>query len=307
MEKASDDAKPRQLDIFADSRDVMLRNDLAAAVERRDAAAGRRALDELAEGYPADHLLAPARALMATLAGHEQGVAALPLDADSLAAARQHLSAHIVPAAEAVLGRRTGHAWLAPLWRDLAERAAHLPWSGASPDLHAAPLWLAAGAWTQAAESAGGIESWRRIPAPLAWMIEARYRIEGLDAIWPLLAELAWLAPARLDGLLQVLADPLLQRLHRRFEDHFEAPADAGGSRNALAWFPAWVLTDTPALAPHLALAEPGQSGEPERGMRLMVMLLGLERQGRHHDLMAGRRALRDLCAPLYGAYMATR
>jgi hypothetical protein len=67
------------------------------------------------------------------------------------------------------------------------------------------------------------------------------------------------------------------------------------------------VLTQTPALAPQLAQAEPGQAGAAERGLRLMVELLGLERQGRHHDVVARRKALRDLCAPLYAACMATR
>jgi hypothetical protein len=38
-----------------------------------------------------------------------------------------------------------------------------------------------------------------------------------------------------------------------------------------------------------------------------MVELLGLERECRHHDLVARRKALRDLRAPLYAAYMATR
>ena len=104
-----------------------------------------------------------------------------------------------------------------------------------------------------------------------------------------------------------MLADPLLQRLRRHFEDHFDLGADTFDGSAALAWFPAWVLTRTPALAPRLAHAEPGLANAPERGMRLLVELLGLERQGRHHDLVARRKALRDLCAPLYAAYMATR
>ena len=63
----------------------------------------------------------------------------------------------------------------------------------------------------------------------------------------------------------------------------------------------------SPALAPRLAQAEPGQARDAERGLRLMVELLGLERQGRHHDLVARRKALRELSPPLYAAYMATR
>jgi hypothetical protein len=306
MDKFSNPSAPRQLDIFADSHEVMLRNDLVQALARRDAAAARQAAAALADGYPANALLAPAQPLLGALAAPESVTAASD-DADRLAVARQHLRVALIPAAMAVLGDAEGCAWLAPLWRDLACRHAQRPWNPAQPDDHAAPLWLAAGEWAQAEQAVGRIASWRRIPRPLAWMTEARYRLAGVDAVWPLLAELAWLAPRRLDSLLGVLADPLLQRLRRRFEDQFDLGVDTIDGSEALAWFPAWVLTQTPALAPRFAHAEPGLATAPERGMRLLVELLGLERQGRHRDLVARRKALRDLCAPLYAAYMAAR
>jgi hypothetical protein len=43
-----------QLDIFNDSRDVMLRNDVLLALQRYDAAGARRALQALASEYPDD-------------------------------------------------------------------------------------------------------------------------------------------------------------------------------------------------------------------------------------------------------------
>lgn len=43
-----------QLDIFSDSRDVMLRNDVLSALQRYDAAGARRALQALANEYPDD-------------------------------------------------------------------------------------------------------------------------------------------------------------------------------------------------------------------------------------------------------------
>ena len=306
MDKLGNPSAPRQLDIFADSHDVMLRNDLVQALARRDAAAAGRAAAALADACPADALLATAQPLLSVLAAPERANAEAD-DAHCLAVARVHLRDALAPAATAALGDAEGRAWLAPLWRDLACRHAQRPWNPAQPDDHAAPLWLAAGEWAQAEQAVGRIASWRRIPQPLAWMTEARCRLAGVDAVWPLLAELAWLAPRRLGSLLDVLADPLLHRLRSRFEDRFDLGADAIDGSEALAWFPAWVLTHTPALAPRLALAEPGQASAAERAMRLLVELLGLERQGRHHDLVARRKALRDLCAPLYAAYMATR
>jgi hypothetical protein len=292
-----------QLDIFADSQDVMLRNHLVGVLTRHDGSAARQALAALAASCPDDAMLAPARMLLATIDGRPTVLE----NATEACAARLHLQAQVAPAAAAVLGRDSAQAWMASLWRDLARRSQALPWSAAHADDHAAPLWLAAGDWLQAARAAGGIASWRRIPAPLAWMAEARFRLDGVDAVWPLLAELAWLAPRRLDGLLRRLADPLLDRLRRRFDDDFDAGVERGDGHGDLAWFPAWVLADTPALAPRLALAEPGQDSAAERGLRLLVTLLGLEHEGRHPELVARRRVLRDLCPPLFAAYIATR
>ncbi|BCG05318.1 hypothetical protein PPGU19_098860 (plasmid) [Paraburkholderia sp. PGU19] len=49
-------------------------------------------------------------------------------------------------------------------------------------------------------------------------MTEARYRTGGLDAAWPLLVELAWLAPTRSAALLSGLGDASLDALHRRLD-----------------------------------------------------------------------------------------
>jgi len=91
----------------------------------------------------------------------------------------------------------------------------------------------------------------------------------------------------------------------RRFDERFDP--GPGGDTNALVWFPAWLLTEQPALLPRLREARTGQDGEPERCFRLLAELLGLERQGRHRDLIDGRKRLRDQQPALYATYMATR
>jgi len=74
-----------------------------------------------------------------------------------------------------------------------------------------------------------------------------------------------------------------------------------------LAWFPAWVLTQRPALASALTQAQAGQHHPPEQALRVLLELLGLERQGRQHDVIERRKTLRGLHAALYAAYLATR
>lgn len=154
-----------------------------------------------------------------------------------------------------------------------------------------------------AADAVARIESWRRIPAPLAWMLQARLALQGLQPNWGLLAELAWLSPSRLELVLSHRSDPLLVPLLARFGQTFEGAGDA----TDLAWFPAWVLTERPNLAPQLAQAQASLHRAPEQAMRLMLELLGLEHQGRHHDVIDRRKTLRGLHASLYAAYMASR
>ncbi len=195
-----------------------------------------------------------------TVLVHElEGQSTTPFaDHAALAVARRHLEDDVGPAARRVLPARTVCAWLAPCWSSLAQRAAGLVFrvaeagnAGRHAGSHAAPLWLLAGEWAAATDAVKAIESWWRIPAPLAWMAEARYRVGGLDAAWPLLAEMAWLAPGRFVGLLHVLGDASLDVLRRRFDAEFPG----SGEVDDYAWFPAWWLVVKPALAGRLAEA----------------------------------------------------
>ena len=323
-----------QLDLFEHSRDTMLRNDALDALLRRDPAAAAHATRVLAD-FDAQHGALPALQTLVTALLAATDTAAFTCH-DDAAQARAPLQQRVVPAACAQFGATAGAGWLAPLWRGLAQRAALLPFVPARPDDHAAPLWLraaaaaagvgagqatahvGAGAAAQAAAPASadvaaqaaanavrGIESWRRIPAPLGWMAQAQHRSAGLDSTWPLLLELLWLAPPRFADTAQALADPLLNRLLGRFDDSFDPGPDDG--IGALAWFPAWLLIDQPALLPLLRGAQTGQNSLPEQAFRLMAELLGLERQGRHHEVIDGRKRLRDLQPALYAVYMKAR
>lgn len=292
--------QPLQLDIFAHAQDVMRRNDVLQALQRLDAQAARSAFAVLAADYPDDADLPALDALVAYLERFDERPFA---DHDALAAARAELDGPIAGAARNAWSADDAAAWLRQICCRLALRASGLGFDATRADDHAAALWLRGHDWRAAQTAVQRIESWRRIPAPLHTMAESLCRQGRLDESWPLLAELAWIAPARLDALLRQAADPLLVRLRRDFMARFEGTGDSGD----YAWFPAWVLIAKPALAPHLALAQPSLHSAPERAMRLLVELLGLERQGRQHDLVARRRALRDLSEPLFASYMAGR
>ncbi|KAA1014594.1 hypothetical protein FVF58_06625 [Paraburkholderia panacisoli] len=290
----------QQLDIFADSRDVILRNDVLEQLRRHEGGAARAALELLAAEYPDDGLLSGMTVLVGEL---ERGLTAPFADHAALTIARRHLEDEVVSAARRVLPRQTVHAWLAPCWRALATRAATLAFCGADAGNHAAPLWLLAGDWAAARDAVEGIESWWRIPAPLAWMTEVRYRTGGLDAAWPLLAELAWLAPARFAALLPVLGDASLDALRRRFDAEFPGTGEVGDD----AWFPAWLLVIKPALAARLAEVRVQRERAASRATALLGEILRREHEGDQHELVSLREELSRLHAGLFDAYMATR
>lgn len=289
-----------QLDIFEHGHDRALINALADAVARADLPAANEAAAALDAAFPGDRHLTPAALLVQALAAEAaDGDRPWP-DAAVALSARRHLETSLHEAALTLLGSEAAQSWLAARWRHLARRARPLPFSPADAPAHAASLWLQAGDWAAAASAVETIESWRRKPQPLAWMAQARWQHRGPDAAWPLLVELAWLAPQRLPALLALLHDARLARLARGYENSLEAAL-------GWAWWPAWLLVEQPLLAEPLDAAQSPGDAAPERGFKLLQALLRLEREGRHHEIVALRRELKVLQPELFAAYLRTR
>ena len=286
-----------QLDIFEHSRDVMLRNAAIDALRTRNVASITRAISALAAEYAGDPLLPAFTQLLERM---RLSIAA-PLDRAS-AAEVLRLTENAATAAQRVLGAAAG-AWLSPLWTDLATAIADFGFDPSNEELHAAPLLLRAGNAAEAARKIEAIASWRRQPAPLAWKVEAEYRVSGLGAAWPLLAELSWLAPPRAATLAARLQDPELNGLLSRFDAQFEGDGEA----EDFAWFPAWTLIAEPGWANVMRLAQHGAGTPAERCAWQMFNLLLLERQGRHADIIDGRRKLRAAHPRLFELYMRSR
>ena len=289
---------PIQLDIFEHSRDVILRNAAIDALRKRDSGVCARAIAALAAEYGADPLLPFLRLLCDKLHSPVPD----PLAREAAIAILQETEGAAAAAADAVFGK-SAQSWLSPLWSELAAAIADYPFDSGYEALHAAPLLLRAERWAEAAACIERIASWRRQPAPLAFMIEARCRMAGFDTILPLLAELSWMAPQRAQGLAPRLALSELDRLVRAFEGEFEGE----GYADDFAWFPAWALIAHGRLAEGLRLAHGGASTRAERCARIVLALLSLERQGSHAELIEARRKLRELNPELFARYMRDR
>ncbi len=287
-----------QLDIFEHSRDVMLRNAAIHALRGRDPGACAQAVAALAVEYCADPLLPDFRLLCEKL----NSPIPKAISREVAIAILHELDEAVAPSAHAVFGK-AAHAWLSPLWKELAASIADFPFDPGHESLHAAPLLLRAGCWLDASACIEAIASWRRQPAPLAWMTEARCRIAGFDAMTPLLSELAWMAPQRAQLLAPRLELPSLDRLVRDFDGGFEAE----GTPDDFTWFPAWALIADSRLADCLRLSETGANTRSERCARIVLNLLSFERQGRHAELVEGRRKLRELHPALFARYMQGR
>lgn len=288
-----------QLDIFEHSRDIMLKNDVIGALERRDATAARSKCAALYREYPDSVCMQDLDLMIEAL---EKPIPRIQTHQD-LSTNRQWLADSVEPATLRVLGKRTGHVWLSPLWKDLAISAAALPFNPNTPFDHGAPIWLRMGDFAAAVAAVKSIESWRRKPVPLSWMLQANLELTGLQANLGMLAELAWISPKRLEEVVFTTTEPMLKQLIRKFETTFAGYETVSD----VVWFPAWVLTEHPNFAAPFALAQPSNHSPAEKAMRLMIELLGLERHGRHHEIIIKRKDLMALNGPLFAAYMNSR
>ena len=192
----------------------------------------------------------------------------------------KRIETRLRPALKSVIGAAT-ERWLEPTYGKLAVLATGQTFTRNMAYTHAAALFLRSGALTEARAAIVNIPSWRRQPEPLAWMTEIALRENAAAEYWPLIAELAWIAPtmlaAQLDAQLpnssahQALASVL--RLYQEFGRKAELDAEDDES----AWFPAWLLIEHPELLPLLRTAQPHQT-PPVRCVSLLIDLLICER-----------------------------
>ncbi len=284
-----------QLDLFEHSGNVALQNDVIAALSQRDAVACPGAVAALEAKYGDDFLLPAFNVLCKAL--HSSLPA--PLVREDASAILQDYKGDVAAAARRVFGSKA-QDWLSPLWMALAAAIADYQFDPACPELHAAPMQLKARCWGDAVASVERIVAWRWEPEPLAWMLEATLWIDGIDAIWPLLAELAWMAPQKALDLVRRLAQPELDRLVSRFSEEF----DGEGTADEFAWFPAWALVVVRGLAESMRPALRGTDSPAERCARILLDLRALERQGRHDQIVKGRRQLSEAHLALFKRYM---
>ena len=294
----------QQLNFFDHGLDVSLRNKVVAAFELFDGVAARQACQALQDEFPNDATLPPAQVLLTLL--DEQPTPPFA-QRQAVALRNEWLHQQVAPAASQVLGPELGSAWMQKAWADLAQASLGLPYTRCSDptqtELHAAVFFLRAKDWQSVSDAVQTVHAWRQIHQPLGWMVQARYHLLGLNATWPMLVELACLAPSRFDEVSSLLGDTVLQRLRKQFDAQFEAEDGLA----SLQYLPAWALLEYPEWLQYFELAQLRHDDFAAQACQLITQLLRLEKQGRQHDILAARRRLQGVHMGLYKQYMQHR
>ena len=292
----------QQLDIFRDSHEVALANEVVTALCAHDcqrAAQGIAALRGEAPGRPD----LPALEMLSDFLALFEKPDFADLDANAIAVVVDVLSARIVPAAR-VLGNRQAKPFLAFFWKRLA-RAAGSAFDAQRPHLSAADLFLCAEDYAAAEEAAKAIVGHATHHALLRWRAIARYRLAGLKDARAEIFTAAWVHPERFPALLGELNDVLLNRDWSEFQ--------AGTDDLDAAWFPAWYLNRHRDAAGDIGAGLRRHEGQAVgripamQACLLLARIIELEKRGHSRDLVSHRARLRALDAGFFVLYMRSR
>lgn len=294
-----------QLDLFVDTREVMLANDLIAALHARDVASAAKCLDLLRAEAPALASLDSFEVLVNRLRHAEEGKERKEPNAQNaaeLAAAADDLTHRVEPAARKVMGA-DAKRFVAPWFRELADLARAQPYDRDHRRAHAASLLLEAGDFAAAEAAALTIPGYDERPTSLAWLSIARYHQHGIDAARPSLLSLALRSPMEFERTRDLLDDPALHREWTAFlgASEWESIAEAELPR----WFPAWYVEEFGAISVVVQISL--TIDPPGRALQSVQSLLAMERGGVSAALLKERENLRRLNEDLYRLYMAKR
>lgn len=294
-----------QLDLFLDSGNTTLTNEVITALCAHDSARAAQSIARLRAEAPAHRDLAAFESLYAFLTLFLQSLREADssgLPPEVIATLRELLDTRVTPLAT-VLGNAAG-GFLRGFWLLLA-RAADQPFDPDRPELHAAAMFLRAQAYDELDAAANSIVGHSTQRAVMRWRAIGRYRLVGLKGARLPIFLLAWHAADAFPDLLKTLGDSLLDQDWQAFEADVEE-LDA-------SWFPAWYLVAHPESGSDLGaqLAQDHAEARAEIPARqaclLLPRILDLEKNGHSRVLVNLRARLRATDARFFAAYMRSR
>lgn len=299
------DLNAQQLDLFLDSYEVSLANEVVAALCAHDSERTAQSIARLRSEAPERPDLPAFESLEAFLALFRQLAAEVDSSAltpEAIEVVLEILDSRIIPCAS-VLGS-AARDFLKFFWRQLA-RVATQPFDPGRPHLHAADLFLHAEAYEAVEEAAKGIVGHSTDRAVLRWRAIARYRLASLKGARLQIFALAWYAAAAFPELLAELGDARLDKDWQAFQ----ADADELDA----SWFPAWYLLRHPEAGSEITdwiahrIQEGGDRIPSVQACLLLARILDLEKNGHSRALVEQRARLRAIDAGFFAIYMRSR
>jgi hypothetical protein len=276
-----------QMDLFLDNPVAALTNGIVRSLAAGKAADVQRQLDRLYEIAP-NH---------SALAGFDRLLAALNRLGQPIAEAQQELDflLDIVPAAKRLLGSQWREL-LTPLWRQLADALAAVPYSSEQPQLHRTYALSQAQDW--ASVSACVLKEpqwWQHAPLCLLLAQSGAFQHRRIEALtgW---FQLCWHAPAQAVDALNYPQQPdagigaAWQEFLATADDL--ADEDADETTLTASDFPAWMLLREPGLAQQLQLDLPQTQTPSEEHFRCVHRWIQARRAQKKDEELSLRKAL---------------
>jgi len=253
-----------QLDIFLDSSDLAILNQLRTALTAREYQQAEKQLHLFIARFPNHPLRDPAERLFDAL----NYIDRIP-PPEQAERELQTLSTHLLPAAQAVLASRA-RDFMIPFWRNLATSFDNKPFNANNSRAHASWIYAQCLDWQAVRACVLVISDFRQEPELLIRLAEAEYRLGNSQAAIQQWCSLCWQFPTQAAALFNndSFPDPHLKFVWDAFRDLDLEPM------LAIDWFPAWFMLNEPKYLQ--AICADGENNESTAltGFRALQKLL---------------------------------
>ncbi|HAT49065.1 MAG: hypothetical protein HQL07_17665 [Nitrospirae bacterium] len=286
-----------QMDLFLDTPETMLINDLILAIADHNAPVADELVKRLAENHPQNGALEELHPLIQAITQKEH-LAHTPMEGIQI------IQDEIVPCAQQTLAALAGR-YLKPFYRLFDRALMHQPFDPQHPNAHRSWTLEQLENWKALAECVLLEEGWVRQPVLLQRRAKALFQLKRLEASHQVWVQFFWGFPQQAAQAIESQGDKNLKRLWYDFIDRVEH------RENDAQTFPAWMLIHQPRLAEQreewLEEAD-GETPLPEKtAFFLLADLLRTERESpASPDSLALRYQLKERFPELFSLFMGT-
>ena len=294
--------EPKQLDLFVDGRDAVLVHEVLTSLVARDPDQAAIRLARLRDDHPSH----PDLAALTLLADSLLAQPSAPATHAGLTASVETMERELAPAARRFLETESA-TFLRPLWRTLAAMAASLPFDDTHPRAHAGWLCQQYDDWAAVRVAVEAEPDWAAKPVLRCWMGLARHHLGEPEVAIRLWLPLCWRDPVLFARHAPMLPSAAVREGWDAFERASafdELLGDTSYASHPATWFPAWLLLRHRGLARLFHAEDIPHAGAAAEAFRALLALLPLENGSLSEELIARRRALRQLNPGFFRCYM---